>query len=652
MFSVTIREKSGQVYTFHFDKPEIMIGRVKGNDVILPKQNISKRHALVRVQGGRFIVEDLGSTNGTYVNGHRIATPVEIGSEDKVYLGDFVMQYYDLGQSTRDADQDLEIEAALGEAGADFAETPALDAVVDSFSAEPASDSADIDFEGAGEFDGFDSDYELPSFDAEVADAPGKAVDEPTMAELDGPAQDAIAEIAARRAAAEAGEPDAVVASLDPTAIDPDDDRMTGPIDGLSAALDAAAAPDLDMGLDLHLDLDLPAPEAEPTAAGLEEIPMSTVATFETPGSHYEALEQLYVQAIDTLGPSIRGDAAQLSDTEWATMEAKVIAFVDERAASDALGEAPDVDRLKRDLIYEISGLGPLETLLDDASIESIEVNAFDAIWLLRQGERASSALQFSSQAALTAAAERLVRASGVALDDASTWVDGTLADGTTIRVAWPPMCPSGPVLLIRKPRSDSPSLQELVNRDVVTEAAAEQLLSLLLAGRSIGLVGPSGAGRRTVLNALAQHIPDNERIVVTEQGVRLHLEQPQVIRLDATAGVDTVLRIAHRLRPDRVLLGTCGANEMMALLHCTSDGFAPWMGLLVGQSADAAVERVVSAHAIQYPGASRATACARVATALDVLGVFSAAEGGPVLTTVVEVVREGDELRTLPLEG
>ena len=52
MFSVTIREKSGQVYTFHFDKPEIMIGRVKGNDVILPKQNISKRHALIRAHQG------------------------------------------------------------------------------------------------------------------------------------------------------------------------------------------------------------------------------------------------------------------------------------------------------------------------------------------------------------------------------------------------------------------------------------------------------------------------------------------------------------------------------------------------------------------------------------------------------------------------
>ena len=82
MFSITIRERSGQVYTFHFDKHEVQIGRVKGNDVILPKQNISKRHALVRANGGRFVIEDLGSTNGTYVNGNRISTAVEIGAVD------------------------------------------------------------------------------------------------------------------------------------------------------------------------------------------------------------------------------------------------------------------------------------------------------------------------------------------------------------------------------------------------------------------------------------------------------------------------------------------------------------------------------------------------------------------------------------------
>ena len=101
MFSVTIRERSGQVYTFHFDKPEILIGRVKGNDVILPKQNISKRHALIRSEGSTFVVEDFGSTNGTFVNGHRITDPVEIGSEDKVYLGDFVMQFFAIDAENR-----------------------------------------------------------------------------------------------------------------------------------------------------------------------------------------------------------------------------------------------------------------------------------------------------------------------------------------------------------------------------------------------------------------------------------------------------------------------------------------------------------------------------------------------------------------------
>ena len=99
MFAITIRERSGQVYTFHFDKPEVLIGRVKGNDVILPKQNISKRHALVRVNGPRFVIEDFGSTNGTYVNGHRISGAVEIGADDKVYLGDFVMNFVDLSNA-------------------------------------------------------------------------------------------------------------------------------------------------------------------------------------------------------------------------------------------------------------------------------------------------------------------------------------------------------------------------------------------------------------------------------------------------------------------------------------------------------------------------------------------------------------------------
>ncbi|MEO1273278.1 MAG: FHA domain-containing protein, partial [Myxococcota bacterium] len=91
MFTVTVSEKDGQQSTFNFDKPEIGIGRVKGNDIVLPKGNVSKRHSRIVVKDGKFIVIDLKSTNGTYVNGRKITSPQVIKSADKVYIGDFVL---------------------------------------------------------------------------------------------------------------------------------------------------------------------------------------------------------------------------------------------------------------------------------------------------------------------------------------------------------------------------------------------------------------------------------------------------------------------------------------------------------------------------------------------------------------------------------
>ena len=95
MFTVQIAEKDGQPETLNFDKTEISIGRVKGNDIVLPKGNVSKRHSRIVVKDGKFIVVDLKSTNGTYVNGRKITSPQVIKSADKVYIGDFVLSVAD-----------------------------------------------------------------------------------------------------------------------------------------------------------------------------------------------------------------------------------------------------------------------------------------------------------------------------------------------------------------------------------------------------------------------------------------------------------------------------------------------------------------------------------------------------------------------------
>src|SRR5438034_11406757 len=91
MFTVIISEKGGEQRRIDFDKPEVTIGRVQGNDIVLPKGNISKRHSRIVLKDGKFIIVDLKSTNGTFVNGKKISAPQVVRSSDKIYIGDFVL---------------------------------------------------------------------------------------------------------------------------------------------------------------------------------------------------------------------------------------------------------------------------------------------------------------------------------------------------------------------------------------------------------------------------------------------------------------------------------------------------------------------------------------------------------------------------------
>src|SRR5208283_1859130 len=92
MFAIIISEKGGAERKEAFDKNEINVGRVQGNDLMLPKGNVSKHHARLLFRDGRFIVTDLKSTNGTYVNGRKISQATIVREGDKIYVGDFVLR--------------------------------------------------------------------------------------------------------------------------------------------------------------------------------------------------------------------------------------------------------------------------------------------------------------------------------------------------------------------------------------------------------------------------------------------------------------------------------------------------------------------------------------------------------------------------------
>ena len=91
MIKLTLTEKGGEPKVLTFDKNEITIGRVSGNDIVLAKGNISKRHSRLTMRGGEMEIADLKSTNGTYVNGRKITGPTPIAASDRVYVGDFLI---------------------------------------------------------------------------------------------------------------------------------------------------------------------------------------------------------------------------------------------------------------------------------------------------------------------------------------------------------------------------------------------------------------------------------------------------------------------------------------------------------------------------------------------------------------------------------
>ena len=92
MVNLSLTEKGGSTNELSFDKDEVTVGRVRGNDIVLPKGNVSKHHCRLTIRGGEILVEDLRSTNGTYVNGRKIADPTPVSQSDKVFVGDFIIR--------------------------------------------------------------------------------------------------------------------------------------------------------------------------------------------------------------------------------------------------------------------------------------------------------------------------------------------------------------------------------------------------------------------------------------------------------------------------------------------------------------------------------------------------------------------------------
>src|SRR5450755_3336005 len=239
-------------------------------------------------------------------------------------------------------------------------------------------------------------------------------------------------------------------------------------------------------------------------------------------------------------------------------------------------------ERLSREILDEIFGLGPLEPLLKDPSISDILVNKFDRVYIERAGKLELTGLSFKDNTHLMQIIERIVSRVGRRVDESSPMVDARLADGSRVNAIIPPLAIDGPCLSIRRFGREPVTARQMIENLTLTESMLE-LLSAMVKGRlNILVSGGTGAGKTTLLNVLSGYIPNSDRIVTIEDAAELQLKQEHVVRLEtrppniegkgAVRQRQLVIN-SLRMRPDRIVVGEVRGEEAFDMLQAMNTG-------------------------------------------------------------------------------
>ena len=253
----------------------------------------------------------------------------------------------------------------------------------------------------------------------------------------------------------------------------------------------------------------------------------------------------------------------------------------------DGLKETTPMSLLERetlvtDVLNELFGLGPLEALLRDGSISDILVNRADQVYIEREGKLEEADIIFKDDRHLLQIIERIVSSVGRRIDESSPMVDARLQDGSRVNAIIPPLALDGPVLSIRRFRTDRLGAQDLVGRDSLTQPMLDFLKAAVACRLNVIVSGGTGAGKTTLLNILSSFIAATERIVTIEDSAELMLRQRHVVRLETRpeniegkGGVkqrDLVVN-ALRMRPDRIIMGEVRSDEALDMLQAMNTG-------------------------------------------------------------------------------
>jgi pilus assembly protein CpaF len=354
-------------------------------------------------------------------------------------------------------------------------------------------------------------------------------------------------------------------------------------------------------------------------------------------------------EALEELAGSLRDRLLGEADAAGAggDLGERILAPVDREA-----GLLDDGARARlADRIAERSfGLGPLEALLADPSVDEVMVNGPGQVWVEREGRLEPTAARFAGDAELHHAIERILAPLGRRVDEAEPLCDARLPDGSRVNVVVAPLALDGSVLTIRRFRRRGFGPDELVSNGTWAAPLRDLLASAVRARCNVLISGGTGSGKTTTLNALTEFIGDGERIVTVEDAAELRLRHAHVVRLEARpaslegTGEVTVRRLvrnALRMRPDRIVVGEVRGAEALDMLSAMSSGHDGSLSTVHAGSPEEALRRVETLALMAGLGLPHEAIREQVATALDlVVHQARLADGTRRVVAVSEVVR------------
>jgi pilus assembly protein CpaF len=337
-------------------------------------------------------------------------------------------------------------------------------------------------------------------------------------------------------------------------------------------------------------------------------------------------------------------------------MRTKVLAALEELVAELAQ-ELPDAAvraKLAAELADEALDFGPMTALLADPSVSEIMVVDATTIYVERAGVIELTPFRFTDDDAVRAVIERIVTPIGRRIDESSPLVDARLPDGSRVNAVIPPLAVRGPCITIRKLRSTSLKLGDLVAGGSLSQAMADFLACCVRARRNVLIAGGTGSGKTTLLNVLSAEIPPAERVVTIEDAVELRLQQTHVVALEAKLAnlegrgaftIRDLLKNALRMRPDRIIVGECRGGEALDMLQAMNTGHEGSMTTLHANDPAQAAARLETLCLMSGLDLPLRAIRAQIASSVHVfVQQARLPEGRRLVTSITEVVGVDDE--------